>query len=172
MQVKKGGFRITKEGYNEMSLSDLVAYIMKVQQPYLRTTLSSLRNNPETIRMQEKGSKRAAVLAAVVENLAVLVEKHLDEKETQIFPLMIKKVENPKTPLPESQIRKIKEQQGEIKECLITLRRLSNEYEAPPGSIPLLKLCYAQLFNFEQDMLKSIFLEEEILFQKLIKPVH
>ncbi len=48
------------------------------------------------------------------------------------------------------------------------LRLLTNNYMAPDSATPALRLSYAQLFNFEQDMIRHVFLEEQILFPKLL----
>jgi regulator of cell morphogenesis and NO signaling len=52
---------------------------------------------------------------------------------------------------------------------LENIRVVSNNYLPSVNSSPALKLCYAQLFDFEQDLHRHIFLEEKILFPKVLE---
>lgn len=155
--------------FNEMPSSELVKYLIDVQHPYLKKALSTFalcRKSVLETYTEEPGSK---VLADLIQKVSDLISTHLEKDEEELF-IQIGEfsLNKPNDGLP-ALLKDIKKQHLTIARLFRKLRILSHDYTAPAQASAVLKLCYAQLFNFEQDFLKHIFLEEDILFPKLLE---
>jgi regulator of cell morphogenesis and NO signaling len=116
---------------------------------------------------KEVGSR---ILADILTNLGKLTQQHLIWEEHVFFPYLRSKLEHqePRTSLNlQEALKKIKSEHASISRLLKKTRLISNGYTPSLDSSPSLRLCYAQLFDFEQDLLKHFFLEDNILFPKL-----
>ena len=154
-----------------MPVGKLGTYVMDTQQPYIKKALATFLLCSKMIREANKKEVGAKIFDDLLLKLGDLIEKHLEQDELILFPYLRSKILNKEyntsNDLPVS-LRKIKAEHIAIAKFFKKVRLISNDYTPSPGSSPALKLCYAQLFNFEQDMLKCIFLEEDILFPKLL----
>ncbi len=153
-----------------MPLDKLGIYIMDIQHPYLKKALATflLCSN----KICETKEKEAEILADSLQKLGGLIEQHLVWEEQTFFPYLRLQIEHEQNEVSEnlpSVITKIKSDHYSITKLIKKNRLMNNDYVPPSGASPVLKLCYAQLFDFEQDMLKHIFLEEHLLFPKLYK---
>ncbi|MFN7013508.1 MAG: hypothetical protein ACK4ON_04455, partial [Bacteroidia bacterium] len=60
-------------------------------------------------------------------------------------------------------------QHNNIHKTLQKIKELTNNFKADEKSSAVLKLCCARLFDFEQDLLKHQYLEEQYLFPQLVQ---
>lgn len=155
-----------------MPADKLGMYVMDIQQPYLKKALATFSLSARTIREQAGSNQETSALSAALLELESLISRHLDMEEHVLFPyfrtIIAEKGYTSVTnlPVPYGQISSAHLQ---ITSLFKEIRTLSNDYTPPAGGSAALNLCYAQLFNFEQDMLKHFFLEEDILFPKLFR---
>jgi iron-sulfur cluster repair protein YtfE (RIC family) len=94
-------------------------------------------------------------------------------EETVLLPYVCQKLQGkPETLSPDTQIRTlkhVKQKHAAIKSLLAEARTFFRNYTPAPGSPPAARLYYAHLFNFEQDMLKHLFIIESVLLPRLFK---
>lgn len=157
--------------FSEMSTDNLGVYLMDVQQPYLQKTLATFILCSKTIS-NTVHNQESKTIDEILIKLGKLIQKHFDEDERVFFPYLRLKIENSNhNKLNEFQIsfKEIQSKHQAIIKLFKKLREVSNNYTPSPETSPTIKLSYAQLFNFEQDILKHIFLEEEILFPRLLQ---
>lgn len=156
---------------NEMALPELARYIMDIQHAYLKKTWSTFSLCAKAVIEANKAQPGNRIMNDVLDQLSILTHKHFEEEEQVLFPYIRLVINDPvfrgtgeSTPF-----AKMKADHTLITRLFKKLRLLSNNYTPLPGADPGVKLCYAQLFNFEQDMIRHIFLEEDLLVPRLIK---
>lgn len=154
--------------FSEMPLEKLGIYVMDIQHPYLKKALTTFMLCSSKII--ETNKKETEELSEVLLKLGNLIEQHLTWEEQTFFPalrLKIKRGQHAEQDDISDLISKIRSNHYAITKLINKNRLMSNNYVPHQGASSQLKLCYAQLFDFEQDILKHIFLEEDILFPKL-----
>lgn len=152
----------------EMPSAELVKYLVDVQHPYLLKAFSAFSLGGRTIAYSSAEAPGSTTMSDLILKLENLIRIHLEQDEKDFFECLSElSLDKPVNMLPEL-LGNIRKQHAAIAKLFKKLRVLSNEYRAPEDASATVKLCYAQLFNFEQDILKHIFLEEDILFPKLL----
>ena len=152
----------------EMPSAELVKHLVDVQHPYLIKAFAAFSLAGKTIAYSSQEATGSKIMADLIKKLEVLIKDHLEQDEKEFFSSLGQlSLDEPVNALPEL-LTNIRKQHASILKLFKKLRVLSADYSAPEHASATVKLCYAQLFNFEQDMLKHIFLEEDILFPKLL----
>lgn len=164
--MKRTGERVK---FNEMPSGELVRYLTDTQHPFLLKALSTFSLCGKSIADAYVGEKNAVMMTDLLQKLESLIKKYLEEEEKSFFDhLRLFYSGQPVTDLTEW-VSAIRKQHEVIARLFEKVRVISDHYTPPKGASASLKLCYAQLFNFEQDILKHLFLEEDILFPKLLE---
>lgn len=157
-----------KRKFIEMPSDELVKYLVDVQHPYLLKAFSAFSLGGNTIAYSSSEAPGSKIMSDLILKLDNLIRVHLEQEKSEFFTCLAQlRLDKPVDALPEL-LAKIRKDHAAIAKLFKKLRVLSNQYTAPENASAMLKLCYAQLFNFEQDILKHIFLEEDILFPKLL----
>lgn len=159
--------------FEDLRLDKLMEYIIETHHAYIKKALSSFNVHSKTIvKVDSDVHPEVLSINKLLQQLKDLLEQHLIFEEFILFPyikkLMESTVESTDTLL-DNPIKKIRTEHLRISKLLTEMRILSNNYTPAVNSSPALKLCYAQLFDLEQDIHKHTFLEENILFSKLIE---
>lgn len=168
----------TKKGdvnYNVLNLDELIECISKTHPDYLKELIISLKIHLGTMLKIDTIQQPGVVsIRNSVQELKILLEQLVSKGENILFPFISYLTKNNKYSNLQPEIfskhliNKIKKEHEKISEILNEIRKLSNNYSPPANSSSALKLCYAQLFNLEQDIHKHVFVEENILFPKLL----
>ncbi|MES2558372.1 MAG: hemerythrin domain-containing protein [Bacteroidota bacterium] len=161
-------YRLENINYSEMSLQKLGVYVMDIQHPYLKKALSTFMLC--TAKIYETSTSETNILGEELTKLGALIEEHLIWEEQTFFPFLRLQIEHKEYHKPgdfPELVYKLKSEHDAIIKLIKKNRLISNDYVPASDASPKLKLCYAQLFDFEQDILKHIFLEEDLLFPKL-----
>lgn len=166
----------TVVNFNELSLEKLAEYISNTHHAYLKEMILSFKVHLKTIvKVDNKNYPEVLLIGNKIEELRSLLEQHLNMEEHILFPYLknLLKKQDSVTDGSESRagilILKIKKEHVKISEVINLIRKLSNDYTPAGNSSPSLKLCYAQMFDLEQDLHRHIFIEEQILFPKLLE---
>jgi regulator of cell morphogenesis and NO signaling len=160
--------------FNEMSIDKLVGYISSTHHSYLKEVIHSFSVHLKTmLKVDVKDHAEVISMRDEIVKLKALLEQHITMEEHILFPyinrLILKNEPLRKTEIiSESLIRKIKKEHLTILMIINKIRVLSKGYTPPVNSSPTLKLCYAQMFDLEQDIYRHVFVEENILFPKLL----
>jgi iron-sulfur cluster repair protein YtfE (RIC family) len=156
--------------YTDMPPAKLGLYLADVQLPYLRKALSTFVLCSRLIS-QDKKQPGNRILADLLIKLGERIDEHLKKDGEVLFPYLTVKLANNENEQGNGLRASLSTSHSEhktIKRMFQKARLLSSDYTPPADASPALKLCYAQLFDFEQDMLRHIFLEEEVLLSRLI----
>jgi regulator of cell morphogenesis and NO signaling len=168
--------KIQDVNFSEMRLDKLVDYLSNTHHPYVKSAISRFKIYLKTIiKIDKEKHPEVQQISLLIGELTALMDQHLTMEEHLLFPYIDALVKKQgiwvgsSTPLSENPVKKIKAEHSRIIEILEKIREISNNYLPAVNSSPALKLCYAQLFDFEQDIHRHIFLEEKILFPKLLQ---
>lgn len=159
-----------KVGFNEMPVNVLCSYVMDDQHVYLKNTLPMVVNCLTTITHDETKDIGSKILVDSISKLINKITEYLDMEETVLFPYLLSVMKinaSPSLKRLSFSVKRIKSEHQSISRLFRKVRLLSNNYTPDEKASSLIKLCYAQLFNFEQDILRHIFIEEDVLFPKL-----
>lgn len=154
--------------FNEMPAGELVKYITDIQHPYLVKSLSTISLCIKTITGAAPQDIEGRAMADLLTRLTRLIHTYLKQDEKDFF-LRLNRIgmNEPINDLPEI-LAEIRKEHAAIIKLFKKIDAASGQYSPPESASAVIKLCYAQLFNFEQDMLTHIFLKEDILFPKLL----
>jgi regulator of cell morphogenesis and NO signaling len=160
--------------YSEMRVDKLVEYLSTTHHSSIKCAISRFNVYLKTIiKVDRPIHPEVHKISILIQELANLMETHLALEEHLLFPYITNLSKNIEllgtkdAHLSENPIKKIKQEHLSMRSLLENIRKISNNFLPSVNSSPALKLCYAQLFDFEQDVHKHIFLEEKILFPKL-----
>lgn len=173
MRSSKGTNRID---ITAMSVDKLVNYLADTLQPNIKSAISRFNVYIKTIiKVDSDIHPEVKKISILLQELTNQMDQHLAMEEHLLFPYVEVLSKNQgimssmQTNLSEIPFKRIKEEHSKIINNLENIRKISNNYLPSVNSSPALKLCYAQLFDFEQDIHRHIFLEEKILFPKLLE---
>lgn len=162
--------------FNEIDIDKMSIYISETHHSCIKNAILEFAVRLKTIlKVDEKEHPEVKLINNLYEELKEILEQHIIKEEHFLFPHIAKLVEMRNLNIPnklsisESTIKKIKNEHRKVEKTLKKIRQLSNDYTPTVKSSPALKLFYAQLFNFEQDIHKHIFLEENFLFPRVIE---
>jgi regulator of cell morphogenesis and NO signaling len=162
--------------FSEMRIDKLVDYLSNTHHSNVKSAISRFNVYLKTIiKVDSSVHPEVKKISSLLNELTTLVEQHLAMEEHLLFPYISKLVKSQgllsdsESHLAENPVRKIKQEHSRMRALLENIRDVSNNYLPSVNSSPALKLCYAQLFDFEQDLHRHIFLEEKILFPKVIE---
>jgi regulator of cell morphogenesis and NO signaling len=172
----KAGKRTEIINFNDISLERLIEYISNTHHKYLKETILTLKVHLKTmLKIDSLAHPEVKKISDNIDGLKLLLEQHLVMEEHILFPYLktISKKEdmqsNGPASLSGSLILKIKKEHSKINAIIKEIRKLSDNYTPAINSSPALKLCYARMFDLEQDLHRHIFTEERILFPKLLE---
>ncbi|AOZ91918.1 hemerythrin domain-containing protein [Paenibacillus crassostreae] len=161
-----------EQWYMEATFSELIDHIVKVHHGYLYTTLPEIAQNIFEI-VQEHGTQHPELIK--VRKLFTKVHKelliHLPKEEMDMFPA-IKKLEQEPTILKLQQslrmIEALEDEHESSDDILKQIRAVTDDYSLPEGASTTFRLTYQKLQELESDMIQHIYLEDQVLFPRVM----
>jgi regulator of cell morphogenesis and NO signaling len=155
---------------NDMSVGKLGNHFMEVQHPSLKQALTTFSACCYLISAIDEKEPKTKIISIWLAELERLLKQHLEQDEKILFPYLRAKIDDGHNTsnVPPLSYRIVQGEHVIIRNLFNNIRLMSDQYTAPEGSTATLKLCYAHTFNFEQDMFRHIFLEDDILLPKLL----
>lgn len=164
--------RAELDAWATASTPDLIRHIMTRYHRETRLGMAELETLAEEAALFE--GWRADVLLAVrdeVELFCTEMRAHLRDEETTLFPAILAKEGG----RPVDFQHELQEPMGLFEDehdaaegLLKRIRVLTNGYEAPQGAPPLQQELYAACKNLSHSLLRHIYLENQILFRRLL----
>ena len=164
----------TSTDFNQLSLSQLADYIVRVHHTYVKFNMPQIYNY--VLRVSNKHGDRFPFMQQVYLLFAELQEEmtqHMLKEERILFP-RIKQLEQRQTtnvPLEfyQAPIEIMEEEHDRAGSIMEQIRELTNNYTAPEGACTTFKLSLASLQAFEADLHQHVHLENYILFPKALE---
>lgn len=152
-----------------MSLDELVSYLSAEHHPYLVQSLSGISPCIQTIENAGTGGADSAALRSLLQQLTTVLHTYLNYENEQFFPGISSLILNQRIENLHALLSKARQLHMKITKIFGEIDTMSEQYTSPEHTSAMVKLCYAQLFNFEQDVLTYILLKEDFLFPLLLK---
>jgi regulator of cell morphogenesis and NO signaling len=162
--------------FEKMEINELLDYIINIHHAYLAKNLPILWENTQKIAKKHADKYPELLeIAQLIEDFVTDLPGHLAQEERILFPYMRKLDEAQKNKafddIPPFQFlqKPISHAESDHDDDILALQRLkelSQNFTAPPDACEVHNFTFQQLAEFENDLLKHIALENEILFPK------
>jgi iron-sulfur cluster repair protein YtfE (RIC family) len=165
--------------FHHIEESDQLDFIESKYHAFSRAMLDLMgRNFRSALRSNPKWKSEIQDLICLIDQIQEQLNTLIELEQKNLFPFIRKlaEVEQHQQPLKflkvklvESSINSIKLGHNHVVALLHSIKVLSNEFQAPRASNELLKLCYAELQEFDNYILKSLAHKENYLFPKILQ---
>lgn len=136
--------------------------------PLLATQLSKLREENSSFRQE------MTAISGLFQRLLDDLSSHMRKEEFVLFPYVKERSREQgdfvqSMPLLNSVLQQMRREHRQFTDTMSQIRRLSNNFTPSEDACSQTRLCLAVLNEFESDLLDNIYLENNILFPKLIE---
>lgn len=161
--------------FNDVSPDELINYIVNKHHGFTKNMLVLTFQHSQ--QLAKEGDKQAKQILDVVDGLNVFVVQHFKDEEETLYPYAKKLVEwqrtcnNAMVPtinLIGNPINRFIQEHDYLMDLLKEIRSITDNYTILSNTKNQLKLLHAELFELEQDLQKQIYIENNILFTKLM----
>ncbi len=171
----------TMQSYNQINFNDiapdeLINYIVNKHHGFTKNMLSLTLQHSKTLSNQ--GEKEASYISKALILLNETIKQHFKDEEEILYPYAKKLLEwkrtgnntmVPSVNIIGNPINRFIEEHVYIIDLFNEIRTITNNYTVASNNKSQLKLLHAELFELEQDLQKQIYIENNILFTKLME---
>lgn len=159
--------------FDNMSLADLTAYIMKMHHSYVKSEMTPIAGYLQKITSKHSG--RHPELIKITQLFIAMKEEmelHMQKEELILFPRIKEAEKYAAGHLPfnftylQAPVSVMEQEHDHAGETMAEIRRLTNDYVPPADACATYKLSYTSLEAFEKDLHQHVHLENNILFPK------
>ncbi len=148
-----------------ISTPELVAHIVSRHHTYLRRTLPALEALVARVAGVHGGhNPKLPELLDVYRELRAALEPHLDEEESELFPLLMARGADP-TAVREG-LTSMREEHEEVGRMLDRLRSLADDFTVPDWGCGSYRMMMSELAALEEDTLRHVHLENHVLLPR------
>jgi regulator of cell morphogenesis and NO signaling len=169
-------------GYQEWTIDFLIDYIINLHHRYIRNSIPCISDQlKEFIEEHEKRMPHVAGFGRMFERLAKEIIPHLKDEEETVFPyirqlahayqsretyavLLVRTLRKPVS-------RMMRNEQEKITYLLNQLREATDYYHPPEKACVNHKVVLARLRELDLDLTQHLYLENEILFPRVVQIV-
>jgi regulator of cell morphogenesis and NO signaling len=159
--------------------ADLLDFIESRHHAFSKSMLRlMIKNFRSALKTNEHSTVQIKDIISLLEQIEVKVSRLISQEEESLFPFIRKLIEVKDQSEPirflnvkllESSFRRIQEEHTHVSALLHSLKRLSRNYHPHSAANELLKLCFAELKEFELNCSKNLMREKDILFPKMLQ---
>lgn len=162
--------------FNDVAPDELINYIVNKHHGFTKNMLQLIAEHSKDLA--NDGNSEADKINKLIAQLQTFILQHFKDEEEVLYPYSKKLLEwnrkgiSNKVPLVNllgNPINRFIEEHAILMGYLIKLRKITNNYTVSSSAKVNLKLLHAELFELEQDLQKQIYIENNILFHKLIE---
>lgn len=147
--------------YSQMSPTDLCNHIESVHHSYMKRMIPLIRSH--LIKIVNAHGNQYSLLQETFELFAKEIEKHMEEEEKVAFPLF-----RSEKGVKETLLSELEKEHDEAGDLLSKMRHLTHEYNPGSAACMTLQTTWAELQEMEKDMHLHVFIENHILFPKVL----
>lgn len=161
--------------FNDVAPDELIDYIVNKHHGFTKNMLTLTWQHSKQLAFE--GENQANDIYDAVDKLKKVVIQHFQDEEEVLYPYVKKLLSWKRSgssalvPLIDiigSPINRFVEEHNHLMDMLSDIRQITSNYTVLSNKKSQLKLLHAELFELEQDLQKQIYLENNILFTKLI----
>lgn len=164
--------QINNQNYARLPLKELAVLIATDYHATLKESMETVLVQIEAANRIEPGNRELSKASVLIEQIRDFFIQHAGKEERLLFPLLNTNSENRRTGRDAEELRRfiteLKSEHRQLSVELQKIRLLTNSYNTEPTASPSQKLAYAQLNDFEQDVNRLIYIEEEFFFPRLL----
>ncbi|HEX6332721.1 MAG TPA: iron-sulfur cluster repair di-iron protein [Flavisolibacter sp.] len=163
----------TGNDFNQMSLTELAEYIVRVHHSYVRLNMPQIISYVH--RVATKHGDRYPYMIQVFNLFAELQDEmthHMMKEEKVLFPrIKMLEIEEPQNGVDylQAPIDMMEAEHDRAGTIMQQIRELTSDYAAPAGACTTFQLSLSSLRAFEEDLHQHVHLENNILFPKSIQ---
>jgi regulator of cell morphogenesis and NO signaling len=164
--------------FNAIHEADLLDFIEGRHHAFLKAMLNlMIRNFKSAYASNPEIAASIRDLISLLEQIDIKISRLITQEEESLFPFIRKLLEVKVQPNPirflnvkllDSSIRIIKEEHSHVEALMHSLKELSKNFRPPGNSDELLKLCFIELKEFDDECTNNLKREKDILFPKLL----
>ncbi len=165
--------RAELDAWKTASTPDLIRHIMARYHRETRTGMAELESLAEEAALFE--GWRSEVLLAIrdeVDLFCTEMRQHLKDEETTLFPAILAKEAGRDVDVEHELVEPMdlfQDEHDAAEGLLKRIRVLTNGYEPPAGAPAIQEELYAACRSLSHSLLRHIYLENQILFRRLIR---
>jgi regulator of cell morphogenesis and NO signaling len=161
--------------FNDVAPDELINYIVNKHHGFTKNMIALTLQHSQQLSIE--GDSQAEQIFETIDHLHKIIVKHFKDEEEILYPYAKKLLEwkrsgnNAMVPLINiigNPINRFIKEHDNLMDTLKTIREITDNYTILSNSKNQLKLLHAELFELEQDLQKQIYLENNVLFTKLI----
>jgi regulator of cell morphogenesis and NO signaling len=165
--------------FTEFRADELAGYVTDKHHSYARQAAEIIHDRLNHLMSMNDDSKEDyRHLWNLFDQLFLELDNHMRKEETILFPFVRKMVqadqghgedEFPSVTMVRNPIELLLKEHRRVSNLLQELRMATNHYKPADESSPTCKLCLAEMFDLDQDIQRHFYLEETVLYPKLIR---
>lgn len=157
----------------EWEPASLARYIVEVHHRYVRESLPVLREFAQKVeRVHGKARPELGAIRERVSELAEELERHLEDEETEVFPLIaalaeVREAEREAALAdPDALLTALEDDHEHAGTLMRQIRELSDDFTPPDRACNTYRALYAKLHEFEEDLHRHVHMENNVLFPR------
>lgn len=158
--------------FNELDPSCLTEFITGRYHAQVRSLGPILATQLARVREMDSSMKQELqAVSGLFQRLIDDLSSHLRKEEFVLFPYIKQRMSESvqSMPLLNSVLQQMRREHRQYTDTMSQIRKLTNNYTAPDDACVQIRLCLAVLNEFELDLVEHIYLENNILFPKLLQ---
>lgn len=163
---------INNNNYSRLPLKELAVLIATDYHSTLKESMETVLVQLEAAHKIDPQNKDLTKAHAQVRLIREFFLQHAGKEERLLFPLLNASSEKRPSGRDAEEVRQfvqeLKVEHRQLMTELVRMRSITNTYNSEPAASPSQKLAYAQLNDFEQDVNRLVYIEEEFLFPRVL----
>ncbi len=158
--------------FNELDPSCLTEFITGRYHAQVRSLGPILATQLARVREMDSSMKQELqAVSGLFQRLVDDLSSHLRKEEFVLFPYISQRMSESvqSMPLLNSVLQQMRREHRQYTDTMAQIRKLTNNFTAPDDACVQIRLCLAVLNEFEYDLMQHIYLENNILFPKLLQ---
>lgn len=163
---------INNQNYSRLPLRELAVLIATDYHSNLKEAMETVLVQLEAAHRIDPENAELSQARAQIILIRDFFLQHAGKEERFLFPLLNGDSEKRASGRDAEELRRfiaeLKTEHRQLMSELTRLRSLTHTYNSKPAASPSQKLAYAQMNDFEQDVNRLVYIEEEFFFPRLL----
>lgn len=157
--------------YSRLPLRELAVLIAQDYHSSLKEAIDTVLVHLDTAYSIHSSDKKLVRIRALASRIREMFVEHAEKEERLLFPMLLADTDKRFTGRDIQEFRlflgELKAEHRRLGEEFTNVRDLTNNYNFEASASPSEKLAYARLNEFEQDLNRLFYIEEEFLFPRI-----
>lgn len=171
-QLMQGQERAELDAWKDVSIEELIRHILEKYHWETRHGMAELESLAEAAAAQE--GHNFPVLLAIrdeVDLFCTEMRGHLKDEEVTLFPAILARVQGREVQIQEELLDPLELFQDEHDAAaglLVRIQKLTEGFRPPENAVPIQRKLYAACQDLARSLVRHIYLENQILFRRVV----